>query len=1004
MLICNSLFSQKKANLTESKIVFNSLHGYSISTPFSAIYDANGWLWVLGENKLSNEFVIGEKEVIIQRFDGNNFFELEIPFHFEKKIIRGTFYKHNANGFYLKLWFEIPSKTQLFYIDINTLKVSKVHLYDRLVEKNHIDDFYYSNNKTRILITNEKKLFSAEINGLAVNRLDSISHNNPKQSLFIDAIYKFNENTIAQLLSKELFLINKDGKFVRELTKLDFIDAKGNYFTPTIVRNHLKIKNEHFFLFENKKKYFKYNSTKGKFIEEDLHNNKLNVIQEKVIISNDNRILIQNNFNNIFVAEIYDLVNNSFELSGAIETNQLSKYASNDINSELAILHQNNLEIYFFKNSKIQTFLKGKSVRAINQLSKNKFIISTDLKGFYEVNLRDKTENKIQFYNKKTAVNIVYPRDIFVNDSTIITNDVGNIFYTNKKYEILSTHNSEYPSTDIIKVGDTIFKGGDRGRIFKFSEKSKNYTEVSDCNNVRVKEFATNGKDLFATTNKGIFLYKNGKYKLHEFTNLKTENLLSIYFSKSYGVLVTSKLGEVYQFNESTKKLNLLYKDQLKVSIVGVIEDNDKNLWLNTYAGIILFKPLEKQSTRFAKKDGVFELEGNRFSTFKDSSGNIFIGSYKGVSYFNPKDLQENDLNLKPIFSSISFFNKNNNKWETIKEPSSISDINELTLPAFNQRFSVKISVLGSINPYDVKYQYRLIDNKEPDNTINWVRLYRGNEIVFSNLAAGSYTLQVEARSLANRKIGETLELTVVSRIFFYKTWWFFGLVFLAIILFFSFLFKQFIIREKLINRNKIAINDAKTKDAMMIEIHHRIKNNLQVVSGLLSLQAFESNNKEVKEKLKDSQARIESIAGIHDILYKTDNREKVLVATYFKEIIAYNKTVFPLHVNYQLEIGNVKLSMDKAIPLGLIFNELIINSNKHAFTNTLKPVIKAMFLEEPKNYVFTYQDNGDFKSKEMKKTAMGKKIIEMMIQQLQGEKVNENATNFNIEIRFPKK
>jgi len=87
------LWSQQESAVLTSKKTFSSANGYLISNPYHSIYDTNGWLWILGENKLSNEFIYGEQEIMIQRFDGANFFKLRLPDISGKKITNGHFLK-----------------------------------------------------------------------------------------------------------------------------------------------------------------------------------------------------------------------------------------------------------------------------------------------------------------------------------------------------------------------------------------------------------------------------------------------------------------------------------------------------------------------------------------------------------------------------------------------------------------------------------------------------------------------------------------------------------------------------------------------------------------------------------------------------------------------------------------------------------------------------------------------------------------------------------------------
>ena len=996
----HAVYSQNNNTSSLKKIELTSFNGYNISNPFSSVYDEKGWLWILGENKLSSEFVIGDKEIILQRFDGNNFFTLKIPYKFKNKITNGKLFKNTKGGLYLKLWFDSNSKSQLFFINTDSVDIIRVLAYDRLIKNRHTDAVYFLDNKTKILVTHEEKLFSAELDDLQIKMLDSIKYDKPNKSLFINNINIFGKNVIVKLLSNEFFLVDEDGKFIKRLTKKDFIDVKGNHFLPKYLNSNFTLNGEHYFYFDASYGQIKFNNETRKF-EEQHDSKRLNSsLYINPIAQGENRIAFQFKNNTGYKIDVYNINNNSYQLKHQINVENFHVVSYRDLSKDLAVLSQNKLELYFFESTKIKTFLKGKSIRAINHLNGSNYIVATDSEGFYEVDVESGIEKEIQFQFKNKNQPILYPRDIILKDSMIITNDISNIYISDKNYTIVSANNTGNPSIEMMQVGDTIFTGGQYGRVFKHNIKEKVKKELTNTENILIKEFATDGKKVFATTTKGIFKYEKGSFEVYEFDEVKTEDFLSIKYTQNYGLLVTTKFGEIYQYDEEKNRIKLFYQDALRASVVGIEVDDDNKLWFNTYAGIVSYNPLNKVVKRYTKKDGVYELEGNRYSSFKDKKGNIFIGSFKGLSFFNPNELEENTLNLKPIISSVSSFNTQSKKWNTISSFNKLNNLKQLILPPSNQRFTATVSVLGIVNPNDVKYRYRLL---EKSNESGWIRLYNGNEIIFSNLASGEYTLQVEALTLANQKIGKTLELKVVSKVIFYKTWWFAFLTLLVITGVLSYFFYQLKEKEKLHAENSMAINEAKIKEAMMLEIHHRIKNNLQVVSGLLSLQANNSDNVELKAKLQDSQSRIESIAGIHNILYSSDNQESVSVIKHFKKIINYNKTLFPIQIKYKLAIEERNLYMDKAIPLALILNELINNSYKHAFKNQKQPQINVAFKEEENHFMFLYSDNGMFVKKSKNKTSMGMKIVQMMATQLKGKYDIHKDKNFAFELIIPK-
>lgn len=993
------IWGQQEKNLLVSKNTFSSREGYLISNPYHSIYDSNDLLWVLGENKFSSEYVIGEKEIIIQRFDGANFFTLKLPKTSGKKIKEGYFFKYKNEGLYLKLHYN-KGRSELLFIDTETLAINFVEEFNKLPKKYLISKEYYRDNITRLIVTSKNKVYSTELNRLSFKFIDSIVLNKPILNPFLADIISTDEFSIVKLLFEDDgVFIDKKGIITKKINKTDFVNLNGNLLFPKKIHEKIKLNNQFYFYIDDYKSVFKYDNNSKKFIE--TNSNRIDFEKVKEIQfgedfkygkqtekKGDNSSLKLYSFNDL-----------QAELLVELKIKNFSKLAFKKINKDLIVLNGNTLDSYYFTKSKIKTFLKGKSVRTINRIKGSKYIAATDSEGVYIVDVDTAEEKKINFLFNNKEIPINYSRDIYIgSNNSIIINNSTSLYVFDSSFNLIKERSSVLSGEEIIKVGDTIFSGSNRGEISKYNFNTKENILIKNTSNIAVKEFTSDGEKIFATTSKGILEYEKGAFKVYEFENVKTENLLSIAYQKEFGVLVSTKYGRIYKYDTVNKKLNLFYKDELGASIVGMVADSDKNLWLNTYAGIVSINTSTKKVVRFIKKDGVYELEGNRFSSFRDSDGNILLGSYKGFSFFNPKDLIENDIEVVPKFTSISFFDVKEDRWKIHASPSFLNDVKEIKLPSLYQRFSATMSVFGEMNPKDVRFKYRLLDE---DGKGDWYTSYSGKEILFANLAVGEYMLQVEAFGSSKKKIGKTLKLKVISEKVFYKSLWFIIVVFLTILSILIYVFYQYKVKQKLFAKNEIALNEAKIKSAMMLEIHHRIKNNLQIVSGLLGLQMVYSTNEELNLKLQDSQSRIESIAGIHNVLYNSDNQNVISIKNNVENIITYYKALFPVKIIYNLNIDDSVLGMDEATPLSLLLNELISNSNKHAFSEVENPEIFINFKNIGKKYVFEYFDNGNFIKEDKEKKTMGMRIINMMSSQLKGDVKIEGSNGFKLTLEF---
>jgi two-component sensor histidine kinase len=213
-------------------------------------------------------------------------------------------------------------------------------------------------------------------------------------------------------------------------------------------------------------------------------------------------------------------------------------------------------------------------------------------------------------------------------------------------------------------------------------------------------------------------------------------------------------------------------------------------------------------------------------------------------------------------------------------------------------------------------------------------------------------------------------------------------------------------IRNKQIEtRNEIINKSLLEKDLLVKEVHHRVKNNLQIISSLMKLQSAKSNNEEVRNSLNEAQDRINSMALLHQLLYRNNQMTSLLFNEYLTGLISQISSSFSLtkkQISIESNFIELELDLDTAIPLGLITNELVSNAYKHAF-NGNEGLIK---IELSKLFKNTYQlkitDNGqglpanfDLHSNE----SLGLDIVCILSEQINAElKIyNENGANFDI-------
>ena len=233
---------------------------------------------------------------------------------------------------------------------------------------------------------------------------------------------------------------------------------------------------------------------------------------------------------------------------------------------------------------------------------------------------------------------------------------------------------------------------------------------------------------------------------------------------------------------------------------------------------------------------------------------------------------------------------------------------------------------------------------------------------------------------------------------------WTLGILLSGVLVLLGLIFRQ---KKSIQNQNKKISEQSNKLKLLMKELHHRVKNNLQIVSSLLSLQSFRIKDKAAANAVKEGQHRIEAMSLIHQRLYTNDNITEVNIKEFITDIseslmqaYGYDKNNFVLN----LKIENELMDVDKAIPLSLIINELVTNAFKYAYADTAKPQLSITLTKVQNDMQLFIADNGKGMDMEawQNNEGYGKELVKTFTKQLDGEiaVTVDNGTTF--KITFP--
>ena len=447
--------------------------------------------------------------------------------------------------------------------------------------------------------------------------------------------------------------------------------------------------------------------------------------------------------------------------------------------------------------------------------------------------------------------------------------------------------------------------------------------------------------------------------------------------------------------------------------IYGVLADNNNDIWVSTNKGLSKLEVDTGTFTNFTEQDGLQNDEFNGKAAYKDSLNYLYFGGMNGFNIFHADSIPVNDFVGKTIIEKVELFGN--------PIDSNIIYTDTLSFDHDENVITFNYSSLNYLLPEKNRYQFKMLGFDK-----DWRPVTKERSTTYTNLNPGTYTFMVKG-SNNDLKWGVPDSLVLTIRAPWFETTFFRLSLILALLLLITGVYlirynqkkKENIRLQKMVEGRTVelkqsnddlsaAMNLAKEQKEnigfLMQELNHRVKNNLQLIASLLDIQKESITDKLAKNNLEAAQNRLFTIATIHDLLSEKRPGENfkldLFISTLAKELVHFMDARAVLHFDLKpLEVHKKCIT-----PLGIIINELVTNTLKHAFPADQEDKrIHIALKKEGALAILEYSDNGvgiplDIQSRE---NSLGLSLIENLARQLKGNMEIINTKGTRIVIHF---
>ncbi len=631
-------------------------------------------------------------------------------------------------------------------------------------------------------------------------------------------------------------------------------------------------------------------------------------------------------------------------------------------------------------------------------------------------------------------------------------------------------HYADFPESLIYTLkkdfNEDIWCGGFDGTgLLKYNRGTDQFERVAfdkGENNKTVIEIQplSNSQLLFATWSSGIFVYDIGKQTVDEFLvdgeQLNRARISfvdsrgNLWLGSDQGAFKIEQMGEglVHHFDAESSDSTVITSNR----VFGINEDSEGNVWLGTSTGLTKISPDSHQTTRYyaqegfpndfvygvlvdkmdhiwlstnqgisklnpdsevflsySQKDGLQNDEFNGKAANQDAFGNLYFGGVGGINIFNPQQINANPYQPMVHLESVEVFN----------QPVDLNGLytDAYTFKSEEQVLSFQYAATNFLNPTKVSYSFYM-EGFDKD----WRPATKSQSTTYTNLSPGEYNFRIKATNDNGTWGNNERVVNIVIVPPWYDTWWFrVGATLVVVLLITLFaLYKFYSLKknkamlEQLVTERTNELSEAldvsnAQKDSikfLMKELKHRVKNNLQIISSLLSLQAVQMKDSQAVDSLNSAKNRISNISYLENMMDSESEHIQVDVFTkgicenIIRLISADETQTFSVSYNLKpAKVANFNITI-----YGLIINELLTNTSKYAFTEWNEKNLLNISCEVKRDWLeLIIADNGiGYDLKQVKNTSLGLDLVKDMVSQLKGKIEIESKEGVRNIIRIP--